>query len=62
MAGLLADGDVRVIPLWRDRCVVSGDQLVPGLAVERGQPGSGVRAGIPRDLLQAVPVCAAVST
>jgi len=29
IADLLASGDVRVIPVWRDRCVVSGDQPVP---------------------------------
>jgi hypothetical protein len=30
---------------------------VAGLAVELGQPGSGVRADVPRDLLQAFQVC-----
>jgi NAD+ diphosphatase len=38
IAGLLASGDVRVIPVWRDRCVVSGDQPVPVTLAGQGRP------------------------
>jgi len=37
IAALLDDGEARLIPVWRDQCLVSGDPPVPAISAEPGR-------------------------